>query len=441
MVTFNNELEMARRSLLSWQWKELLTCVTVVRDVFGKLSFLVETQEYPDEDQRVCLESLLERDLGKYYAKKICWENMPAKKRRYLDPMISLMKEGRKEWCVEQGILFYLSERSIAKKAWVCQARQETIWPYEDTLEGTKPKVVTFYSFKGGMGRTTTLASVALQLARKGKNVIMVDTDIEAPGLATLFLDEELIENGVLDYLLEYTVDKETDISNYVIDVAEPGLLREEDGKIYVLPAGKVDGNYLQKLARIDYQDHREGALRDSMCSMLKAIAEKYDVDYILVDARAGFHDMGGIAVSQLPHGAVLFGNNSRQSWDGIKQVIRTIAESHEDMPILIADCMCENRTSAAFSAEKERFVTKAYEICVENYYREEEGIPGVESVNVAHAPVFLPFDSALRQEVVLYSRGGQGEEERVEAFVQCLLSEDYQSVAVRIEEWFGEGA
>ena len=138
--------------------------------------------------------------------------------------------------------MFYLSERSIAKKAWVCQARQETIWPYEDTLEGTKPKVVTFYSFKGGMGRTTTLASVALQLARKGKNVIMVDTDIEAPGLATLFLDEELIENGVLDYLLEYTVDKETDISNYVIDVAEPGLLREEDGKIYVLPAGKVDG-------------------------------------------------------------------------------------------------------------------------------------------------------------------------------------------------------
>ena len=41
------------------------------------------------------------------------------------------------------------------------------------------------------MGLTTTLASVALQLARKGKNVIMVDTDIEAPGLATLFLDEE----------------------------------------------------------------------------------------------------------------------------------------------------------------------------------------------------------------------------------------------------------
>jgi septum formation inhibitor-activating ATPase MinD len=32
------------------------------------------------------------------------------------------------------------------------------------------------------MGRTTTLASVALQLVRKKKNVMMIDMDIEAPG-------------------------------------------------------------------------------------------------------------------------------------------------------------------------------------------------------------------------------------------------------------------
>lgn len=441
MITFNNELELARRSVLNWEGKGLLRCVTVVRDVFGRLSFLVDAQEYPEEGIRGSLEGLLERDLGKYFAKPVYWENMPAKKRRYLEPMIDLMKEGRKTWRVEQGVEFYLSERTIAKKAWVCQARQETVWPYEDALEGGKPKVVTFYSFKGGMGRTTTLASVALQMARKGKNVMMVDTDIEAPGLATLFLDEELIESGVLDYLLEYAVDGEADISGYVMDVADPALLRETDGKLYVLPAGKVDGNYLQKLARIDYQDHREGALRDSMCSMLEAIAGKYQVDYILIDARAGFHDMGGIAVSQLPHGAVLFGNHSRQSWDGIKQVIRRIAESHvEDMPVLIADCMCENRTSAAFPSEKERFVAKAYEVCVENYYGDEEGIPGIESVNVAHTPVFLPFDPSLRQEIVLYSRGSQEEGERVKAFAQCLLSEEYKAVAARIGEWFGEG-
>ena len=230
MITFNNELELARRSVLNWEGKGLLRCVTVVRDVFGRLSFLVDAQEYPEEGIRGSLEGLLERDLGKYFAKPVYWENMPAKKRRYLEPMIDLMKEGRKTWRVEQGVEFYLSERTIAKKAWVCQARQETVWPYEDALEGGKPKVVTFYSFKGGMGRTTTLASVALQMARKGKNVMMVDTDIEAPGLATLFLDEELIESGVLDYLLEYAVDGEADISGYVMDVADPALFRRLRG-------------------------------------------------------------------------------------------------------------------------------------------------------------------------------------------------------------------
>ena len=51
---------------------------------------------------------------------------------------------------------------------------------------------------------------MALQLAKKGKSVMMVDTDIEAPGLATLFFDEEAIKNGVLDYLLEHSLTTRT---------------------------------------------------------------------------------------------------------------------------------------------------------------------------------------------------------------------------------------
>lgn len=62
--------------------------------------------------------------------------------------------------------------------------------------------------------------------------------------------------------------------------------------------------------------------MRKSLEDLLKDIRDHYRVDYILIDARAGFHDMGGITVTQLPHGVVLFGNDSRQSWDGITQVI-----------------------------------------------------------------------------------------------------------------------
>ena len=108
-------------------------------------------------------------------------------------------------------------------------------------------------------------------------------------------------------------------------------------------------------------RDNRENYLRDSLCTMLWGIRNNYQVDYILVDARAGFHDMGGVAVTQLPHGAVLFGNRSRQSWDGLVQVLRTLAKGHsEDWPILIVDSMCEKPTSPMYVSAKTEFTQKA---------------------------------------------------------------------------------
>ena len=123
---------------------------------------------------------------------------------------------------------------------------------------------------------------------------------------------------------------------------------------------------------------------------MLEAVRNRYPVDYILIDARAGFHDMGGIAVAQLPHGAVLFGNDSRQSWDGMTRVIHTVAACHVDnIPILIADCMCENVTLSSFITAKEHFIQKAFTVCAENYYAEDQPIPGIDAEGVAHCPVF----------------------------------------------------
>ena len=48
--------------------------------------------------------------------------------------------------------------------------------------------VVTFYSFKGGVGRSMSLVNVGVQLAESGKKVLLVDFDLEAPGLPTFAL-------------------------------------------------------------------------------------------------------------------------------------------------------------------------------------------------------------------------------------------------------------
>lgn len=449
MVTFNNVLDKAYGCILRWNGKECLNSVTVIRDVFGKISFLMDNKTNPEDSEKNDLAIILENDLKSYFNKKIYWKKLGHKNKneeKKIEPIIKMIEDERKEWKIEEGITFYLSERPIAKKAWVkTQLTQNSVWPYEEAVSENGIKVITFYSFKGGMGRTTALAGVALSLARQKFNVMMLDTDIEAPGLATLFFDDEFVQAGVLDYLLEHTITSERNIEEYVLDVTDSVLLDEEDGHLYLMPAGKVDENYLQKLARIDYQDNRAGFLENSLKELLREIKSNYEVDYILIDARAGFHDMGGIVVSRIPHGTVLFGNGSRQSWDGITQVLRTIAESHEDdFPLMLVDAMCEKPTSAEYTRSKDAYIRKAYTICMENYYDADGSVPGIEAEGEAHYPEFVPFDDALLHGIELFSTGNREQDERAKAYKELLVGnsptgEAYRRIAGRIKGWFGE--
>ena len=58
----------------------------------------------------------------------------------------------------------------------------------QEKRELSKTPVITFYSYKGGMGRSTTLACFASYLAKKeGKRVVVVDCDFEAPGFTNYY--------------------------------------------------------------------------------------------------------------------------------------------------------------------------------------------------------------------------------------------------------------
>ena len=446
MITFNNSLDAAARSVHLWDKKSLLSEVTVIRDVYGRLSFLMNnTKSVPDLDKQE-LATIFQQEFGSYFSGKIYWKKLSdSNKQNKIEErqklIIDILEQERINWKMMDDIKFYLSERPIAKKAWVCHlTNQESVWSYDEATGIGGKKVITFYSFKGGMGRTTALAAVALTLVRQGKNVMMVDTDIEAPGLATLFFDEELIARGVLDYLIEHEIDNRASVTDYVLDVTDPALLAENEGHLFLMPAGKLDENYLQKLARIDFQDNRPGYLREALTTLLKDIKEHYDVDYILIDARAGFHDMGGVAVAQLPHGSVLFGNDSRQSWDGLTQVLRTIAEGHKaDFPVMIVGTMCPKIASEGYMSARNHFINKSYTVCVENYYDDESGIPGVEAEGEIHFPEFLSFNDELLMGVELYSDGSQEKNQRVNAFKTILTGEGYKKITDRIKKWFGE--
>jgi MinD-like ATPase involved in chromosome partitioning or flagellar assembly len=68
-----------------------------------------------------------------------------------------------------------------------------------------KPLWVSFYSYKGGVGRSMALANLATLLARKGRRVLMIDFDLEAPGLDSFHeFGVEGKQQGVVEYAYEF---------------------------------------------------------------------------------------------------------------------------------------------------------------------------------------------------------------------------------------------
>src|SRR5262249_2984403 len=86
-------------------------------------------------------------------------------------------------------------------------ASHECLGGIRMTTRSPAGSVVTFYSWKGGVGRTMVLANVAVQLARMGSTVLVVDWDLEAPGLERYFinLDQSSAANptGLMGLLCE----------------------------------------------------------------------------------------------------------------------------------------------------------------------------------------------------------------------------------------------
>lgn len=89
-------------------------------------------------------------------------------------------------------------------------------------------RIVSFHSFRGGTGKSNITANVAAILAKSGKRVGVIDTDILSPGIHVLFgLDESQIVYSLNDYLWG-----RCEIQQVVLDVTQ-NLETAVSGKIY----------------------------------------------------------------------------------------------------------------------------------------------------------------------------------------------------------------
>ncbi|WP_027344720.1 FxSxx-COOH system tetratricopeptide repeat protein [Hamadaea tsunoensis] len=210
-------------------------------------------------------------------------------------------------------------------------------------MDNRRGQVVTFYSYKGGVGRTMALANVAWILAANGKRVLAADWDLESPGLYRFFhpfLDAYDLAGtgGIIDLIREYEwaatrrVPRREDWYAEYARVARWAVPLTWEfpggGGIDFLPAGRQNNEYTATLNNMDwdtFHDHLGGGqFLDALRADMKA-----GYDYALIDSRTGYSDVADICAIHLPDTLVDCFTYSEQSIVGAVNTARKVRDRY----------------------------------------------------------------------------------------------------------------
>lgn len=203
-------------------------------------------------------------------------------------------------------------------------------------------RIITFYSYKGGTGRSMALANLAWLIASEGKKVLVIDWDLEAPGLHRYFrpflVDTELTAtDGLLEYVERYAnaciQPRETDeapthdwflpyvdFSDYIVEI-DYGF--GGHGSIHLLPAGRQTDHYAVTVSSFNWQNFYDRLGGGGFIEAFREAARN-DYDYVLVDSRTGVSDTAGICTVQMPDTLVVCFTYNNQSIKGSAAIARS---------------------------------------------------------------------------------------------------------------------
>lgn len=179
---------------------------------------------------------------------------------------------------------------------------------------------VTFYSYKGGVGRSMALANIACLLAQDHvhpQRVLLWDFDLEAPGLHRLFPPKQPHAAGFVDLAHKYAqTGKVPELRDYIYASVIDG--------IDILPAGSVGQAYCEKLQELHWPAFFSADPSDAgpFFGPVRDAVNRLGYDYILIDSRTGLNDQAGICTEILPDLIVVLFRLTAQNLDGLAHVV-----------------------------------------------------------------------------------------------------------------------
>jgi tetratricopeptide (TPR) repeat protein len=271
-------------------------------------------------------------------------------------------------------------------------------------------KVIAFYSFKGGVGRTMSLLSVAYTLAARGRRVIVADWDLQAPGLSLMECmwpaDAGLPQAGILEYLTSLRPDqRELPRVTASSLLARPRLIAEAQqrtnadgqrwmkGDLFFVPAGNlghgvehfIDAvkqteihNLKQFLADLDTDPRMVFKV---FCEEIRTASIPWEGEglagephYLLVDSRTGITEIGDLLLGDATDFNVIVYGQDFQNLEGLQIVLNASARQPGD---LVANMMLIWSGAVAGQEELKRDQRRRKQVLIKQVCRRDSlGLP-----------------------------------------------------------------
>lgn len=420
--------------------------VLLVRDVLGRCALIVDDRTRPVRPELTDdWTSRLSTGLGHYAAERplllatglFSADGLLESDRVRLDPEHQGGPRG--------GRVLFL-DNTVVGQDWT-----QVSTPSLET-DGSRTHRTALYGFKGGVGRTTATAILARHLADLGHIVLVIDLDLESPGAGTLLSSEaSLSRHGVVDQIVESAVGNAVGLELVTSAGYTP---RTGRGELWVAPArGRGSDaspyNYVDKLNRV-YADIPGAAFADRLEAAVRAceqaVADSGETgnrpDVVLLDSRAGIHDIAAVTISRICDLALLFGADNGQTWSGYSDLFtawnasgqaRTIREKLRMIASMVPDS-----PQRPMDSYLKLFREHSWE-CFSTLYDDDapqmttgELVPGafspsLEDDSAPHHPIPILFEPGL---VGMDAQSAPGWQDR--AFVQAAYR-DFLDIATRL--------
>jgi cellulose biosynthesis protein BcsQ len=207
----------------------------------------------------------------------------------------------------------------------------------------TKPEVIAFYSFKGGVGRTLHSAAYLFELLGRARelnqsiNILVIDADLEAPGLTYWDkLESQQAAVSFLDFLEVYHYSQLETKQSLDLFAREIKKSPKQDGKstFYLLPAC-LDEQQLLDTPVLPEHIARSGNNPWAFGDAIHRLGQAVGVDYVLLDLRAGLSEISSPIIFDPRIQRFFVTTATEQSVSGIGLVLEQIshiAPSDEDI-------------------------------------------------------------------------------------------------------------